>query len=169
MWIQSAYINCWSRWKTAKGHVSKLKNCKIALLWTTNVLSGAVAKESVNNLKSTLSSSDMYEWFGFATNGDSDENDKFLPMLIRHFASNGLVTTSLLDMPDINKGSDSQVMFQTCNSSLMRASLSWETCCTYSSDNTSSVIGKNKSLLKLIKDAQSDLLQKYLMWVALVS
>ena len=87
-------------------------------------MSGAVAKESVSNLKSTLSSSDLYKWFGFATDGSSDENDKFLPMLIRHFASNGLVTTSLLDMPDINKGSDSQVMFQTCNSSLMRASLS---------------------------------------------
>ena len=123
-------------------------------------MSGAVAKESVNNLRSTLSSSDLYKWFGFSTDGSSDENDKFLPMLIRHFASNGLVTTSLLDMADINKRSDSQVMFQTCHSSLMRASLSLETCCTYSSDNTSSMIGNNKSLLKLIKDAQSELLQK---------
>ena len=37
---------------------------------------------------------------------------------IRCFASNGLVTTSLLDMADINQGSNSQVMFQTCNSLL---------------------------------------------------
>ena len=59
---------------------------------TTNILSGAVAKESVSNLKSTLSSSDLYKWFGFATDGSSDENDKFLPMLIiRHFSSNGLI------------------------------------------------------------------------------
>ena len=127
---------------------------------TTNVSSGAVAKESVSNLKLTLFSSDLYKWLGFATDGSSDENDKFLPMLIRHFASNGLVTTSLLDMPDINTGSDSHVMFQTCNSSLMRASLSWEIGCTYSSDNNSSMIGKNKSLLNLIKDAQSELPQK---------
>ena len=127
---------------------------------TTNVSSGAVAKESVSNLKLTLFSSDLYKWLGFATDGSSDENGKFLPMLIRHFASNSLVTTSLLDMPDINKESDSEVMFQTSNSRLMGASLSWEKCCTYSSDNTSSVIGKNKSLLKLIKNAQSELPQK---------
>ena len=83
-----------------------------------------------------------------------------MKMLVRHFTSNGHFTTCLLEMPNINMGSDSQVMFQTCNSSLMRVSLSWKTCCTYSSDNTSSVIGKNKSLLKLIKDAQSELPQK---------
>ena len=70
---------------------------------TTNILSGAVAKKSVSNLKSTLSSSDLYRWLRFATDGSSDENDKFLPTLIRHFASNGLVTTSLLDISDINK------------------------------------------------------------------
>ena len=74
---------------------------------TTNVLSGAVAKESVSNLKSTLPSSDLYKWFGFATDCSNDENDKFLSMLIRQFTSNGLVTTSLVDMLDINKGSDS--------------------------------------------------------------
>ena len=121
---------------------------------TANVLSGADVKKSVSNQKSTLSSSDLYKWSGFSTDGSSDENP------LRHFASNGLVTTSLLDMPDIDKGSDSQVMFETCNSSLMRASLSWKTCSTYSSDSTSSVIGKNKSLLKLIKDAQSELPEK---------
>ena len=120
----------------------------------------SLKSQLASNPKSTLSSSDQYKWFGFATDGSSDENDKFLSMLIRHFASNGLVTTSLLDMPDINTGSDSHVMFQTCNSSLMRASLSWEIGCTYSSDNNSSMIGKNKSLLNLIKDAQSELPQK---------
>ena len=88
-------------------------------------------------------SSDLYKWLGFATDGNSDENDKFLLMLIRHFASNSLVRTSLLDMPDISKGSGSQIMFQTCKSSLMRALLSWKTCYIYSTDNTSSMIGKN--------------------------
>ena len=41
-----------------------------------------------------------------ATDGSSDENGKFLPILIRYFATNGLVTTPLIDMPDIDKGSD---------------------------------------------------------------
>ena len=117
---------------------------------TTNVLSGAVAKESFSRRKS----SDLYKWFGFATGGTSDENDKFLPMLIRHFASNGLYWTCLILTRSLN--------CRSCfkHSSLMRASLSWETCCTYTSNNTSSMTGKNKSLLKLIKDTQSQLPQK---------
>ena len=121
---------------------------------TTNVLSGAVAKESFSHRKS----SDLCKWFGFATGGTSDENDKFLPMLIRHFArhfaSNGLYWTCLILTRSLN--------CRSCfkHSSLMRESLSWETCCTYTLNNTSSMIGKNKSLLKLIKDARSQLPQK---------
>ena len=127
---------------------------------TTHILSRAVAKESIFDLKSTLSSSDLYTWFGLATDGKSYENDTFLGILIGHFAANGLVTTSLIDMPDIDKGSDSDTKFETCTSSLRKESLFWETCCTYSSDNTSSMVSKNKSLLKLIKDAQGESPQK---------
>ena len=46
---------------------------------TTHILSGAVAKESISDLKST---SDLYKWFGLATDGSSDENDKFLPIIL---------------------------------------------------------------------------------------
>ena len=104
---------------------------------TTNVLSGAVAKESFSHRKS----SDLCKWFGFATGGTSDENDKFLPMLIRHFArhfaSNGLYWTCLILARSLN--------CRSCfkHSSLMRESLSWETCCTYTLNNTSSMIGKS--------------------------
>ena len=57
-------------WKIAK---------KYSCEWikTTNVFSGAVAEESVSNPKSTFCSSDLYKWLGFATDGNSDENDKF--------------------------------------------------------------------------------------------
>ena len=121
---------------------------------TTHILSGAVAKESVGNLKALLNEPSLNKWFGIATDGSSDENDKFLPILIRNFAEDGFVTTSLVDMPDIDKGSDAKAMFETCTSSLKKASLTWDSCCTYSSDNTSSMVGKNKSLLKMIKDSQ---------------
>ena len=57
---------------------------------TTHLLSGAVAKESISDLKFTLSSSDLYKWFGLA-NGSSDEIDKCLPILIRQFPTNGLI------------------------------------------------------------------------------
>ena len=95
---------------------------------TTHILSGAVAKESVGKLKALLNEPSLNKWFGIATDGSSDENDKFLPILIRHFAEDGFVTTSLLDMPDIDKGSDAKAMFETCTSSLKKASLTWDSC-----------------------------------------
>ena len=121
----------------------------------THIFSGAIAKESIENLKSSLNSSDLCICYG-----SSDENDRFLSILIRHFGSDGLVHTSLLDMPDIDKGSDAQTMFETCKGLLNKPSLLWENCCIHSSDSTSSMVGKNKSLLKLIKDAQSETPQK---------
>jgi len=95
---------------------------------TTHILSGAVAKESVGKLKAPLNEPSLNKWFGIATDGSSDENDKFLSILIRHFAEDGFVTTSLLDMPDIDKGSDAKAMFETCTSSLKKASLTWDSC-----------------------------------------
>ena len=87
---------------------------------TTHILSGAVAKESVGKLKALLNEPSLNKWFGIATDGSSDENGKFLPILIRHFAEDGFVTTSLLDIPDIDKGSDAKTMFETCTSSLKK-------------------------------------------------
>ena len=56
---------------------------------------------------------------------------------MRHVATNGLVKTSLIDMHDIDKASDSNTLFETCTAfSLREASLSWEIGCTFSSDNT---------------------------------
>ena len=42
----------------------------------------------------------------------------------------------------------------------------WVNCCTYSSDNTSSMVDHNKSLLKLIKDAQGECPQKIFLILA---
>ena len=87
---------------------------------TTHMLRGAVAKESVDNLKTLLNQSDLTKWFGTATDGSRDENDKFLPVLIRHFSKDDLITTSLLDMPNIDKGSDAKTIFDACSLSLKK-------------------------------------------------
>ena len=72
----------------------------------------------------------------------------------------GLITTSLLDMPDMDKGSSAQTIFDTGSSSLNKASLTWDSCCTFLSDNTSAMVEKYKSPLKLIQVAQSESTQK---------
>ena len=81
------------------------------------------------------------------TDGSCDENDKFFPVLVRHFYKDGLITTSLLDIPDIGKGSDAKTMLDVCSLSLKKANLSWELCCKYSSDNTRSMVRKNRSFV----------------------
>ncbi len=77
------------------------------------MLTGSVAKHLTDDLKEELSS---VQWYGLATDGSSDEDDKFLPILLRHVGkASGLIETSLLDMPNINSGSTAQEMYDVCN------------------------------------------------------
>lgn len=121
---------------------------------TSHILTGAVAKDIVSDLKEELSST---RWYGLATDGSSDEDDKYLPILARHIGSkSGLVETSLLDMPDINSGSTAQQMYNSCNEVIENFSLDWDNCVTYSSDNTNSMVGARNSLLQKIKSSQGE-------------
>ena len=47
----------------------------------THMLTGAVAKQITSNLKGELLLTHRY---GLAVDGSSDEDDKFLPVLVRH-------------------------------------------------------------------------------------
>ena len=67
---------------------------------TTHILAGASAKQITSNLKEELL---LTYWYRSATDGSSDEDDKFLPVLVRHIdKDSGLISTSLLDTPNIN-------------------------------------------------------------------
>ena len=121
---------------------------------TPHILTGAVAKDIVSDLKEELFSTG---WYGLATDGSSDEDDKYLPILARHIGSkSGLVETSLLDMQDINSGSTAQQMYSSCNEVIENFSLDWDNCVTYSSDNTNSMVGARNSLLQKIKSSQGE-------------
>ena len=120
---------------------------------TTHILTGAVAKQIISDIKEELAT----RWYGIATDGSSDEDDKFLPVLVRHTGKNsGLIETSLLDMPNINSGSTAQQMFDVCNEVIANFSLDWDNCVTYSSDNTNSMVGVRNSLLQRIRDSQGN-------------
>ena len=48
----------------------------------------------------------MTRWYGLATDGSSDKDDKFLPVLVRHVdKDSGLTAIALLDMPNIDSES----------------------------------------------------------------
>ena len=66
---------------------------------TTHMLTGAVAKQITSDMKEELLLTCCY---GPATDGSRDEDDKFLPVLVRHVdKDSGLIATSLLDMPNV--------------------------------------------------------------------
>ena len=77
---------------------------------TIHILPEILAMELLFDLKSTLSSSDLCNLFVLITDGKRKEIYEFLPILDRSFATNDLVRTSLIDIPDIDKGSDSHCL-----------------------------------------------------------
>jgi hypothetical protein len=61
---------------------------------TSHMLTGSIAKNLTDNLKEELS---LTQWYGLATDGSSDEDDTFLPVLVRHVGqASGLIETSYL-------------------------------------------------------------------------
>ena len=120
---------------------------------TSHILTGTVAKNVMKDIKEDIIAE---HWFGLAAHGSS-EDDKFLPVLIRHIGKDsGLVETSLLDMPDINSCSTAEQMFETCDTVIKSFSVDLNNCVSYSSDNTNSMIGKRNSLLKRITNVQGN-------------
>ena len=92
-----------------------------------------------------------------ATDGSSDEDDKFLPILIRHIEKDsGCIKTSLLNKSDINSCSTAEQMSETSDTVIKSFSLDRNNYVLYSSDNTNSMIGKRKSLLKRITNVQGN-------------
>ena len=87
---------------------------------TAHVLTGAVTKDNAEEIPKYLQSS----WYGTATDRSIDETDKYLSVLVRYEVPHGLIQTSLLDMPDINVGSDAQTTFNTIDYAIKSAKLS---------------------------------------------
>ena len=71
------------------------------------MLAGAVSKQITSDLKEELL---LTPWYRLATDGSNDEDDKLLPVSVRHADKySGVITTSLLDIPNINSGSTADV------------------------------------------------------------
>ena len=79
----------------------------------------------------------MTRWYGLATDGSDDENDKFLPVLLKHLdKDSGLIGRSLLEISNINNGSTEYQMY-LCTEVREAFSLDWGNCVKC---NTNSII-----------------------------
>ena len=57
----------------------------------------------------------MTRWYGLTTDGTNDEDDKFLPVLVKYVDKDlRMIVTSLLDMPNISSDSTPQQMYDMC-------------------------------------------------------
>ena len=84
--------------------------------------------------------------------GSSDEDDKFLLVLVRLVdKDSGLIATLLLDIPNSSSGSTAHQMDYVCNEIREAFSLDWNNCEIYSSDNINPMMGQLNNLLKLTK------------------
>ena len=134
---------------------SKIKNkYQCGHMKTTHIVIGAVAKQITSDLKGAIVDS---LWYGLATDGSSDVNDKLLPVLLTHVdEDSGLTAKSLLDIPNINSGSTVRQLYDVRNEVREAFSLDWDHCITYSSDNANSMTGQRNSLLQEMRSVQGD-------------
>ena len=70
------------------------------------MLNRAIAEKITSDLKEELLQT---RWYGLATDGSSNKDDKFFPVLVRNVdKDSGLIMTSLLNIPNSNNGSGVQ-------------------------------------------------------------
>ena len=76
------------------------------------MLPGAIANQVTGDLKEELL---LTSWYGLSTYTTSNENGKFLPVIVRYVdKDSGLIASSLLDMQNINSNSKAQKMYDVC-------------------------------------------------------
>ena len=82
----------------------------------------------------------LTRWYRLGTDGSSDEGDN-LPVLVRHVdRDQGLIATSLIEMPNINSNTTAQQSYDVCIEVREAFSLDCDNFVTYFPDKTNSMI-----------------------------
>ena len=109
----------------------------------------SVASHSVDGLKKAP--------YSLATDGGSDEEDKFFPVLITHVdEETGLITTSFLDMPVVNEATGENIA-SALKASLKQGGLDVEQCVAFSSDNASVMTGQHRGVMSYLRKGNKDI------------
>jgi len=115
-----------------------------------------IAGQSVDRIKQNVGRNDLM--FTLATDGSSDDEDKFFPVLITHEDQiTGLITTSFLDMPVVNSATGENIA-TALKDSLRKCDLSLKQCIAFSSDNASVMTGRHRGVMGYLqKDTNTDI------------
>ena len=111
-------------------------------------------KEATSTIAITVPAKEQHDvlspWFSLATDGSSDVDDKYFPVLVTHWHTSGEVVTSFVDMPIVNQA-DAANITDACLKSLRKVKVDINRCVAFSSDNASVMIGKNAGMLALLQ------------------
>uniref|UniRef100_H2ZYM9 DUF4371 domain-containing protein n=1 Tax=Latimeria chalumnae TaxID=7897 RepID=H2ZYM9_LATCH len=115
-----------------------------------------IGKESIDKVRKELlpDSGEEKKWYSLSTDGSSDNDDKYFPILITCEDSEGLIGTQFLDMPTVNYA-DAKNIAETVEKCLSTLGLSLSNCAAFVSDNASVMIGKHRGVLKLLQEKRS--------------
>lgn len=108
----------------------------------------AIAADSIETIKGDVVAGRLM--YSLATDGSSDEEDKFFPIIITHEdVHTGLVTTSFIDMPVVNMATGENIT-TAMKKSLGDVGLDLQQCLSFSTDNASVMTGRHKGVLGLL-------------------
>uniref|UniRef100_H3A0E1 DUF4371 domain-containing protein n=1 Tax=Latimeria chalumnae TaxID=7897 RepID=H3A0E1_LATCH len=110
-----------------------------------------IGKESFDKVRKELlpDSEEEKKWYSLSTDGSSDNDDKYFPILVTCEDSEGLIETQFLDMPTVNYA-DAKNIAETVEKCLSTSGLSLSNCVAFGSDNASVMIDKHRGVLKLL-------------------
>ena len=92
------------------------------------------------------------EPFAICTDGSNDQSDKFYPVIIRYLNKDGIITSSLLQVPTVDDPKCSgENIFKLLDEQLSLHSLSWDNCLALGADNANVMSGKNKGVIGHIR------------------
>ena len=124
-----------------------VKKCQRSHTNTTHILTEPVASQITSDLKEELL---LSCWYKIIAHGSRDEDDKFLPFLVRHVDEDSeMIAISMLDIPNTNSWSTAQEKENVCNEVREAFSLDFDNWVTFSCDNTNSMFGQRSDLQKI--------------------
>ena len=108
-----------------------------------------IASDSVKGVKQDVASTKSF--YSLATDGSSDKEGTFPPVLTNHEDKNtGLVTTSFLDMPVVNLADD-RTIYEAMSKSLHDVCLDLQQCLAFRTDNVSVMTSRHNDVLGILQ------------------
>ncbi|XP_074649008.1 zinc finger BED domain-containing protein 5-like [Tubulanus polymorphus] len=94
--------------------------------------------------------------FVIATDGSTLNNEKFYPIVVRYLDSQGEIQSDLLANPVFNDSHTGESIFGILQRELSKHNIDWKKCTALVCDNTYTMVGKYRGVIKYVRDQHKD-------------